>query len=53
MASAGVEVHCRYVAEWVGTKLRWSLSADEAEVVALREVAAGCPEQTVTYEPAS
>ncbi|WP_055691234.1 HNH endonuclease family protein [Streptomyces prasinus] len=48
-----VEVHCRYVAEWVATKLRWSLMADEAEVASLREVAAGCPEQTVTYEPAA
>ncbi|MGW2176342.1 HNH endonuclease family protein [Streptomyces sp. NPDC001705] len=47
------EVHCRYVAEWVGTKLRWSLSADEAEAAAVREVAAGCPDQTVTYEPAA
>ncbi|MEU4309897.1 HNH endonuclease family protein [Streptomyces rochei] len=46
------EVHCRYVAEWVGTKLRWNLSADEAEVTALRETAAGCPDQSVTYEPA-
>ncbi|MFH8766310.1 HNH endonuclease family protein [Streptomyces althioticus] len=45
------EVHCRYVAEWVATKLRWRLAADEAEVVALREVAASCPVQTVTYEP--
>ncbi|GGU15079.1 hypothetical protein GCM10010272_69920 [Streptomyces lateritius] len=45
------EVHCRYVAEWVATNLRWSLAADEAEVAALREMAAGCPEQTVTYEP--
>ncbi|MFE6633539.1 hypothetical protein [Streptomyces tendae] len=45
------EAHCRYVGEWVGTKLRWGLSADEAEVAALREVATGCPEQTVTYEP--
>ncbi|MEU4466342.1 HNH endonuclease family protein [Streptomyces sp. NPDC024017] len=44
-------VHCRYVAEWVATKLRWSLAADEAEVAALREVAAGCLDQTVTYEP--
>ncbi|MFD0055870.1 HNH endonuclease family protein [Streptomyces sp. NPDC127168] len=47
------EVHCRYIAEWVGTKLRWSLSADEAEAAAVREVAAGCPDQTVTYEPAA
>ncbi|MGP3737543.1 HNH endonuclease family protein (plasmid) [Streptomyces sp. GDS52] len=46
-------VHCRYVAEWVATKLRWSLTADETEVAALREVAAGCPDQTVTYEPAA
>ncbi|MFC8069723.1 HNH endonuclease family protein [Streptomyces sp. NPDC057293] len=46
------ETHCRYVAEWVGTKLRWTLSADESEATALNEVAAGCPEQTVTYEPA-
>ncbi len=45
------EVHCRYVAEWVGTKLRWALSAYGAEVAALTEVAAGSPEQTVTYEP--
>ncbi|MFZ4142725.1 HNH endonuclease family protein [Streptomyces griseoincarnatus] len=47
------EVHCRYAAEWVGTKLRWSLAADETEVAALRETAADCPNQTVTYEPAA
>ncbi|MGC5236281.1 HNH endonuclease family protein [Streptomyces albogriseolus] len=47
------EVHCRYVAEWVATKLRWSLTADEAEVAALGETAAGCPDQSVTYEPAA
>ncbi|MFI9730884.1 HNH endonuclease family protein [Streptomyces sp. NPDC052092] len=46
------EVHCRYVAEWVATKLRWNLEVDEAELVALREVTAGCHAQTVTYEPA-
>jgi hypothetical protein len=45
-------VHCRYIAEWVATKLRWSLTADETEVAALDVVAAGCPDQTVTYEPA-
>ncbi|WP_406729520.1 HNH endonuclease family protein [Streptomyces sp. GD-15H] len=43
-------VHCRYIAEWVATKLRWSLTADEAEVAALREAAGGCPGQSVTYE---
>ncbi|WP_329473882.1 hypothetical protein OIE75_40030 [Streptomyces sp. NBC_01723] len=46
------EVHCRYIAEWVGTKLRRPLSADEAEAAAMRDVAADCSEQTVTYEPA-
>lgn len=46
-------VHCRYVAEWVATKLRWSLAADEAEVTALAETAAACPDQSVTYEPAA
>ncbi|MGC5236811.1 HNH endonuclease family protein [Streptomyces albogriseolus] len=47
------EVHCRYAAEWVGTKLRWSLAADETEVAALRETVADCPDQIVTYEPAA
>jgi hypothetical protein len=47
------DVHCRYVAEWMGTKLRWSLTADGAEVAALREAATGCPLQTVTFEPAA
>ncbi len=39
-------VPCRYVAEWVATKLR--LMADEAEAAGLRDVAAGGPDQTVT-----
>jgi len=29
------EVHCQYIAEWVGTKLRWILTADEPEMAAL------------------
>ncbi|MFE2337285.1 hypothetical protein [Streptomyces coelicoflavus] len=45
------EVHCRCLAEWEDTKLRYAPSVDEAEAAALREVADGCPEQTVTYEP--
>ncbi|GAA3185283.1 HNH endonuclease family protein [Streptomyces virens] len=49
---SAAEVHCRYVAEWVATKLRWSLTADEAEVAALEMTAAGCPDQSVTYESA-
>jgi hypothetical protein len=44
------DAHCRYAAEWVGTKLRWDLTADETEVATLREVADACPSQTVEYE---
>ncbi|WP_189908764.1 HNH endonuclease family protein [Streptomyces capillispiralis] len=45
--------HCRYAAEWAGTKLRWALTADTAELAALSDLAAACPDQTVTYEPAA
>lgn len=47
------DVHCRYVGEWVDTKLRWGLAVDDAELAALEGAASGCPGQTVTYEPAS
>ncbi|MFF0549633.1 hypothetical protein ACFYUL_11780 [Streptomyces sp. NPDC004311] len=42
--------HCTYVATWVGTKLRWNLTADDAE----RQVgvAEDCPTTTVVYESA-
>lgn len=30
---------CGYVADWTNTKLRWNLTADEAEVRALRNMA--------------
>jgi hypothetical protein len=46
------DVHCRYTAEWVGSKLRWDLAVDDAELDALEDMAMGCPGQTVTYEPA-
>jgi hypothetical protein len=45
------DAHCRYIAEWVGTKLRWNLTADDAELAALSEAAVACPDRTVTYEP--
>ncbi|MFI5868215.1 HNH endonuclease family protein [Streptomyces sp. NPDC051546] len=44
--------HCSYAAQWVGTKLRWDLAADEAEVQALLGLAEDCPATTVVYEPA-
>jgi hypothetical protein len=47
------DAHCRYAAEWVATKLRWSLTADELELAALHELAGDCPAQNVDYEPAS
>ncbi|MEU4065539.1 DUF1524 domain-containing protein [Streptomyces wedmorensis] len=39
--------YCRYVGEWVGTKLRWGLSADKDEVEALKLFADGPCEETV------
>ncbi|MEU4490120.1 HNH endonuclease family protein [Streptomyces purpurascens] len=44
------DAHCRYAAEWVGTKLRWSLTTDDAELATLRELADACPLQNVKYE---
>ncbi|MFC8273259.1 HNH endonuclease family protein [Streptomyces sp. NPDC057271] len=39
--------YCCYVAEWVGTKLRWGLSADNDEVETLKLFADGPCEETV------
>lgn len=41
---------CRYVADWVAVKIRWSLAVDLAEQTALRNVAAGCPATALTVE---
>jgi hypothetical protein len=43
---------CRYIAEWTATKLRWALSADQAEVDALKTYARACPGEVVHYTPA-
>ncbi|MFE7046059.1 HNH endonuclease family protein [Streptomyces atratus] len=43
---------CTYGADWVATKLRWKLTADDAERTALEALAAGCAGTTVTYEAA-
>lgn len=50
---SAVGYHCQYVATWVGTKLRWTLAADEAERQALLGLAEDCPNTTVVYELAS
>ncbi|WP_055594257.1 HNH endonuclease family protein [Streptomyces hirsutus] len=44
---------CRYVSEWTATKLRWDLATDQSEHDRLTELAAGCGDTTVIYEPAS
>ncbi|WP_313771993.1 HNH endonuclease family protein [Streptomyces angustmyceticus] len=43
---------CTYATDWIAAKLRWKLTADRAEVKALRTVAAGCTDATVTFTPA-
>jgi hypothetical protein len=39
---------CKYIDYWVASKTRWQLTADDAEVTALRNYAAGCPDTTIT-----
>ncbi|MGH3679778.1 MAG: HNH endonuclease family protein [Natronosporangium sp.] len=36
---------CRYLADWVATKVRWQLAIDEAELSALQEHAGHCPDE--------
>ncbi|EFL33656.1 secreted protein [Streptomyces viridochromogenes DSM 40736] len=45
-------VTCRYTSEWVATKLRWGLAADDVEFEALTRLAQSCPDTTVTFDPA-
>ncbi|MCX4902450.1 HNH endonuclease family protein (plasmid) [Streptomyces sp. NBC_01369] len=44
---------CTYGADWVGTKLRWKLTADSKERTALEKLAKGCTDTVVKYETAS
>ncbi|MFF3974140.1 DUF1524 domain-containing protein [Streptomyces rubiginosohelvolus] len=46
------EAQCRYVGEWVATKLRWDLTADDRELEALKVYAEGpCEDTIVRYTP--
>ncbi|MBP2585616.1 hypothetical protein J3A78_006094 [Streptomyces sp. PvR006] len=45
--------YCRYVGEWVSTKLRWGLTADKDEVEALKLFADGPCEETVVIRSAA
>ncbi|WP_326680906.1 HNH endonuclease family protein [Streptomyces sp. NBC_01237] len=47
------DARCTYAADWVSTKLRWSLTADAPEVAALAVLAESCGQETVDYQPAS
>lgn len=45
---------CRYAGEWVSTKLRWLLTADDRELEALKVYADGpCEESIVRCTPAA
>ena len=40
---------CRYLEDWTATKLRWSLTVDTTEQQKLADLAAGCPDEPITY----
>ncbi|WP_412775058.1 hypothetical protein [Streptomyces platensis] len=44
------DAQCTYLSDWVGTKLRWSLTVDRTERDTLRQLAAGCEDTDVEYE---
>lgn len=41
------DAQCRSISEWVGTKLRWQLSVDEAEFERLKVYAEGPREDAI------
>ncbi|ROV68786.1 HNH endonuclease family protein [Streptomyces globisporus] len=46
------QAQCRYVGEWVATKLRWQLTVDDRELEALKVYAEGpCEDTIVRYTP--
>jgi DNA uptake protein ComE-like DNA-binding protein len=44
---------CRYLAEWVAVKTRWSLALDPAEHRALRDTAQDCDDRPIDVQPAA
>jgi hypothetical protein len=40
---------CRYTADWLSTKLRWTLLIDRTEKTKLEQLARSCPKTTVSY----
>lgn len=46
------EAECRYVGDWVATKLRWQLTADDRGLEVLKVYAEGpCEDAIVRYIP--
>ncbi|MFE5902177.1 HNH endonuclease family protein [Streptomyces sp. NPDC056488] len=46
------DANCRYISEWVVTKLRWGLAVDQGEADALKVYAEACETTVVHYTPA-
>ncbi|MFD9877065.1 HNH endonuclease family protein [[Kitasatospora] papulosa] len=47
------DARCTYAADWVATKLRWGLTADQPEAEALTALAETCGNQPLAYELAA
>ncbi|MFB8081546.1 hypothetical protein [Streptomyces sp. NPDC056013] len=46
------DAHCRHIGEWVATKLRWGLTADQGEADALKVYAEACETAVAHYSAA-
>ncbi|MFG3180001.1 hypothetical protein ACGFZC_33750 [[Kitasatospora] papulosa] len=46
------DARCTNAADWVATKLRWGLTADQPEAKALTPLAESCGQQPLVVEPA-
>ncbi|MFD7965488.1 hypothetical protein ACFV5J_32310 [Streptomyces zaomyceticus] len=44
--------HCRYIGKWVGTKMRWGLTANQADADSLATHGEACETTVVHYAPA-
>lgn len=49
---AAASAQCTYGVDWVATKLRWKLTADDKERAAPEKLAADCSDHVVKYEVA-
>jgi hypothetical protein len=38
--------HCQYITNWISIKIRWSLSVDEKELLAIKSIK--CPKRKIT-----